>query len=129
MFIRVLAFVEQQLCRLLRRTRFSWTRCFLRVIELDPKDTDAHGWLGSTLQDMLDLKGAAESFGKVIELDPKHVFSRKMLECVLKAIGDLKGAAESFGRALDPKGGFVGSLRRGKDFRAMRAPMSSQVEP
>ena len=89
MFIRVLEFLEQQLCRLLRRTRFSWTRCFLRVIELDPKDADAHGWLGSTLEDMLDLKGAAESFGKAIELDPKHGFSRKMLECVLTAMDDL----------------------------------------
>ena len=47
------------------------------------------GWLGSTLEDMLDLKGAAKSFGKVIELDPKHGFSRKMLECVLTAMDDL----------------------------------------
>ena len=38
---------------------------------------------------MLDLKGAAESFGKVIELDPKHGFSRKMLKCVLTAMDDL----------------------------------------
>ena len=47
------------------------------------------GWLGSTLEDMFDHKGAAESFGKVIELDPKHGFSRKMLECVLTAMDDL----------------------------------------
>ena len=61
----------------------------MRVIELDSKDADAHGWLGSTLEGMFDLKGAAESFGKVIELDPKHGFSRKMLECVLTAMDDL----------------------------------------
>ena len=79
------------------------------MIELDPKDADAHGWLGSTLVDMFDLKGAAESFEKVIELDPKHGFSRKILECVLTAMDDLKGAAESFGKAL----------RRDGEFRAM----------
>ena len=103
------------------------------MIELDPKDTDAHGWLGSTLEDMLDLKGAAESFGKVIELDPKDGFPRKILECVLTAMDDLEGAAESFGKffwhakkkALDPKDGFAGSLRRGGEFRAMRAFMRS----
>ena len=38
---------------------------------------------------------------------------------------DLKGAAESFGKALDPKDGFVGSLRRGGEFRAMGALMRS----
>ena len=39
--------------------------------------------------DMMDLKGAAESFGKAIKLDPKHGFCRKMLECVLTAMDDL----------------------------------------
>ena len=62
---------------------------FLEGDRLDPKDADAHGWLGSTLEDMLDLKGAAVCFGKAIELDPKHGFSRKMLECVLAAMDDL----------------------------------------
>ena len=103
MIIRVLAFVEQQLCLAFSGQASIRLRAISFVvqdsIQLDPmflKGDRARsegwrrpGWLGSTLEDMLDLKGAAESFGKVIELDPKHDFPRKMLECTLTAMDDL----------------------------------------
>lgn len=57
---------------------------FSNVLQIDPKDIEAHFMLAETLSELKDYRGAAGHYLRVIEDDPKHVKARvKMGELYL----------------------------------------------
>ena len=53
---------------------------FQKAIELDPKLTEAHLWLGLALRKSNKNPEARKEFQRVVELNPARVWARQQLE-------------------------------------------------
>ncbi len=78
---------------------------FKNVIQIDPKDVEAHYRLGLTLEKLQDWRGAVGQFLAALELDERHTEARVHLGQIYLLAGNLDKAAEQADAALlhDPQ--------------------------
>ena len=74
-----------------------------KVIEIDPKDTEAHYNLGNTLKELNKFEDAEESYKKAIKLKPDYAEAHNNLAIMLRELGKLEDAKISYQVAIDLK--------------------------
>ena len=73
---------------------------YQKVLELNPKHTDAYNNLGMAFYEQGKFAEAAESYQKAVELEPSFANAHYNLGNAFKQIGDLKKAIESYRSSL-----------------------------
>jgi type IV pilus biogenesis/stability protein PilW len=73
---------------------------YLKAIEIDPLNAEAHNNLGLAYKDMGELNKAAEEYQKVLAIEPKYEKAYNNLGVLFHLKGDLETAIQQFQKAL-----------------------------
>ena len=73
---------------------------YSKALELDPRNADAHHWLGRLLYDKGDLDGAIAKYQRAIELKPDYVAAYVNWGNALSDKGDKDGAIAKYQKSL-----------------------------